>query len=413
MEKVRVIFICIHNSGRSQMAEAFLRHYANNQFEVHSAGIESGQLNPLVVTAMAEKGIDISQARAKPASEYISRREPFDYVITVCDETSAERCPHFPGNAKRLHWGFQDPASLSGNDQEKLAAIRPIRDAIEAQVLAWVASLHSADLNSQTIREAVRKNYKAVALNSASCGCSSTSSGSSSCCGSSEAPSKNQISAALGYSPEELASLPEGVNLGLGCGNPGKIADLKLGETVLDLGSGAGIDCFLAAGKVGPTGLVIGVDMTIEMLSKAREAKEAGKVANVDFRLGEIEHLPVADNSIDVIVSNCVINLSTDKPGVFAEAFRVLKAGGRLAVSDVVASKPLPEILRNDLALHAGCVAGALSIAELQKILEKTGFAPIEITPVESSKSFIRDWVPGTKLDTWVVSAHIKARKPQ
>jgi SAM-dependent methyltransferase len=217
---------------------------------------------------------------------------------------------------------------------------------------------------------------------------------------------------ALGYSQDEITAVPQGANMGLGCGNSPALAALQVGETVLDLGSGGGFDCFLAARYVGPTGHVIGVDMTLEMLSKARRhAIEAG-CTNVEFRLGEIEHLPVADQSVDVILSNCVINLSPHKAQVFAEAFRVLKPGGRLAISDVVATAPLPAQVRHDLALYTGCVAGAALVDDLEQMLRQAGFTQIDIRPKDESKAFIRDWIPGSTIADYVISATIAASRP-
>jgi arsenite methyltransferase len=216
----------------------------------------------------------------------------------------------------------------------------------------------------------------------------------------------------LGYSAEEIAALPEGADLGLGCGNPQAIASVKPGETVLDLGSGAGFDCFLAARSVGPTGRVIGVDMTPEMLAKARANAARSNTANVEFRLGQIEQLPVADNSVDAIISNCVINLSPDKPQVFREAFRVLKPGGRVAVADIVRTAELPREIASDLAALCGCVAGAASVEELEIMLRDAGFEQIRIRPKDVSKEFIRTWVPGRNAADYVVSATIEAVKP-
>ena len=216
-------------------------------------------------------------------------------------------------------------------------------------------------------------------------------------------------SAQIGYSKEELAAVPEGANLGLGCGNPQAIADLKPGETVVDLGCGGGFDCFLAARRVGPKGRAIGVDMTPEMIHKARANAAKGKVKIVDFRLGEIEHLPVADGIADVILSNCVINLSPDKPQVFAEAARVLKPGGRLAISDVVAIAPIPAKVKNKLQAHSGCIAGSATVAETERMLENAGFSKIRIGVNEQSRSFIKDWFPGSGAEKYVRSATIEA----
>lgn len=253
------------------------------------------------------------------------------------------------------------------------------------------------------IQEAVRSRYAEIARTGTSC-C-----GGSSCCG--PEGTAEAISAGLGYSEEDLALAPEGANLGLGCGNPQAIADLKPGEVVLDLGAGGGFDCFLAARAVGPTGHVIGVDMTPEMVLRARENAQKAQFANVEFRLGEIEHLPVADSSVDVIISNCVINLSPDKLAVFREAFRVLRPGGRLAVSDVVATAELPAEWREDMSLLSGCISGAAEIEELAAIIQEAGFTDIHIEPKEGSRDFIREWQPGTRLEDYVVSANIRATK--
>lgn len=264
------------------------------------------------------------------------------------------------------------------------------------------------DLRDDQIRKAVRDTYGQVAKSDAAgCGC-----GPSSCCGQLESPSAQDLSVRLGYSEEDVTIVPEGSNMGLGCGNPQAIASLQSGETVVDLGSGGGFDCFLAAKAVGPSGQVIGVDMTAEMISKARENAEKSEFDNVEFRLGEIEHLPVADNSVDVIISNCVINLSPDKPKVYKEAFRVLKQGGHLAISDVVATAELPDEVKQDLALLAGCVAGAALIDELEAMLEDAGFTDIRIRPKESSREFIREWTQGGNIADFVVSATIEAVKP-
>jgi SAM-dependent methyltransferase len=200
--------------------------------------------------------------------------------------------------------------------------------------------------------------------------------------------------------------------MGLGCGNPQVLAALRPGETVLDLGSGGGFDCFLAARAVGEHGKVIGVDMTADMVSKARANAVQAGLSNVDFRLGEIEHLPVADQSVDVILSNCVINLSPDKAQVFRDAFRVLKPGGRLAITDMVATAPLPDAVRHDVDLLTGCVAGAAVVDDLARMLAAAGFTAIRIQPRDASCAVIREWAPGTKIEDVVVSTTIAAVKP-
>lgn len=262
-----------------------------------------------------------------------------------------------------------------------------------------------SDLTKDQIRQNVRSRYKQIALQESNSGtCCSTS---SACC-----DSPTEISSKLGYSTEELSAVPEGSNLGLGCGNPQAIAELKPGEVVLDLGSGGGFDCFLASRQVGETGRVIGVDMTPEMISKARANASKGGFSNTEFRLGEIEHLPVADQSVDVIISNCVINLSPDKPQVFREAFRVLKSGGRLAISDVVLNAELPAEIKNDLdALYSGCISGASLIDELKMILEQSGFTQVTIETKDESRAFIKDWLPGAKIEDYIASAIIKGVK--
>ena len=235
-----------------------------------------------------------------------------------------------------------------------------------------------------------------------------------SCCGGSDVSSE-QLSALMGYSKEEFASVPEGANMGLGCGNPVALASLQNGETVVDLGSGGGFDCFLAAKQVGDAGRVIGVDMTPDMLSKARANAEKMQAKNVEFRLGEIEHLPVADNSADIIMSNCVINLSPDKQNVYHDAFRILKPGGRLAISDIVATEPLPEEIQQNLSLISACVGGAATIYETKDMLKKAGFEKIRITPKDESRKLISEWTSGDSKNAgdYVVSAYIEALKPE
>lgn len=252
----------------------------------------------------------------------------------------------------------------------------------------------------EEIRATVRQAYGAVATRSSTGCCTGPS-----CCGSGEPASSK-----LGYSDEDLSSVPDGANLGLGCGNPQAIAALKPGERVLDLGSGGGFDAFLAARQVGTTGHVIGVDMTPEMIDRARANAVKAGLDRVEFRLGDIERLPLDDDSVDVIMSNCVINLAPDKPAVFREAWRVLAPGGRLAISDIVSIREIPESVAQDPAAYTGCIAGAVSVRELERIISGAGFGAVRISVREESAALVRDWSPGA--EGFVGSALIEAVKP-
>ena len=259
-------------------------------------------------------------------------------------------------------------------------------------------------------RDQVRQTYAQVAKSADQGGGTGNAAG---CCGVSDDDAVQRlISTRLGYSEVDLGLVPEGADLGLGCGNPKAIAALRPGEVVVDLGAGAGFDCFLAASEVGDQGRVIGVDMTPDMVSRARGNAAKGGYRNVEFRLGEIEHLPVPDKLADVILSNCVINLSPDKSQVFREAFRVLKPGGRLAISDVVATAPLPPEMKQDLGLIAGCIGNAMELAELEQVITAAGFVDVRIQPKDESREFIRDWAPGRGVEDFVQSATIEARRP-
>jgi arsenite methyltransferase len=235
-------------------------------------------------------------------------------------------------------------------------------------------------MQKEEVNKNVRTRYAGVAKQSGSC-CSGTQAGSkaSPCCGGTNSATAKEVSKTVGYSDSDVNSVPEGANLGLGCGNPVALASLKEGETVLDLGSGAGFDCFLAASRVGPQGKVIGVDMTPEMLDKARENIRKGDYRNVEFRVGEIENLPLADGSVNVIISNCVINLSQDKPRVFREAFRVLKPGGRLMVSDIVLTADLPPQIMSSIEAYVGCIAGASQKSDYLEAIRAAGFQDVKI----------------------------------
>ena len=267
-----------------------------------------------------------------------------------------------------------------------------------------------SERENDALRDLVRKTYAETAAGGGSCCGGGGAAPSGGCC--SGAPIPPAVAAeTLGYAAGDAGAAPEGAYLGLGCGNPQALAGLRPGETVLDLGCGGGFDCFLAARRVGPSGRVIGVDMTPEMVAKARENARKGGAENVSFRLGEIEHLPVADASVDVIISNCVINLSPEKGQVFREAFRVLKPGGRLAVSDVVRTGDLPPALAGDGAAYCGCVSGAVSVSELETLLRDAGFSAVTVEIKSDSAAIVGQWLPGSGVENFVASASITATK--
>lgn len=266
--------------------------------------------------------------------------------------------------------------------------------------------------NKEEIKGHIRKKYAKVALNaSKGCGCGSG------CCGGNQDTLEynpefiEEVSNKVGYTKRDLENVPEEANMGLGCGNPIAIAGLKEGEVVLDLGSGGGFDCFLARRQVGENGYVIGVDMTPEMIQLSRRNAEKSKYTNVEFRLGEIEHLPVNDASIDIIISNCVINLCLDKEQVFREAYRVLKSGGRLSISDVMATAAIPEDIKQNLDMVCGCIGGAEYVDNIRIMLEKVGFTNIQMIPKDNSKQIIKAWVPNGNVENYVASFIIEAKK--
>jgi SAM-dependent methyltransferase len=266
-------------------------------------------------------------------------------------------------------------------------------------------------MNPDDIRELVRTRYGDIAAGGSRA--LNPKPKTQSCCGGDDDLDADEMARRMGYAAEDLAAAGDGANLGLGCGNPMAIAAMSPGETVVDLGSGAGFDCFLAARQVGASGRVIGVDMTAAMLRKARENAVKLGLDNVEFRLGEIEHLPMADGTADVIISNCVINLSPDKPAVIAEAFRVLKPGGRVAVSDAVMVRRLPDDLLASKELLSACAAGAATVQELAEWLGAAGFIGIHIEAKSDSRDLIREWAPGVGIEDYIASAYIRATKPQ
>ena len=290
--------------------------------------------------------------------------------------------------------------------------------------------------NSDTVRDTVREGYSKIARDGQWSGVQSSPAAGGSCCGGGSGGggccgpttlTADQVAGAVGYATEELSALPEGANMGLSCGNPTAIAALQPGEVALDLGSGGGMDCFLAGPRVGATGRVIGVDMTADMLSKARKNVESYRTQsgldNVEFRLGEIEHLPLADASIDVVLSNCVINLSPDQSQVWREVARVLKPGGRVAISDLALLKPLPESVVADVEALVGCVAGAKLVDTIRADMEAAGLADIRLTSKPEYVDAMTSWqdplyqkiiaaLPeGSKMSEYVTSLDIAASK--
>lgn len=261
--------------------------------------------------------------------------------------------------------------------------------------------------NKEEIREFIHKNYEGVALKgSQGCGCG---------CNTLQSEGNpldlKELSLSIGYSESDLTDMPNDANMGLGCGNPIAIAALKEGERVLDLGSGGGFDCFLARRQVGEIGFVIGVDMTPEMIRLSRKNAEKSGYSNMEFRLGEIEHLPIADASVDVIISNCVINLSLEKEQVFKDAYRVLKHGGRLSISDIVATAELPQNIKQDMSMMAGCVSGAEYKDNIKRMLENAGFSNIKMIPKDNSKQILKTWAPDRNIEDFVTSFIIEAQK--
>jgi len=261
--------------------------------------------------------------------------------------------------------------------------------------------------NKNKTQKIIIEKYSAIANRDLHTGCCA----SSGCCGSSVTVDITEAALRNGYSKEELLSAPMEANMGLGCGNPLAIAAIREGEIVLDLGSGGGFDCFLAEKMVGKDGYVIGIDMTPEMVLLARENAKKMGCTNVEFRLGEIEHLPVADGLVDVIISNCVINLSQSKDQVFAEAYRVLKLGGRLSISDIVATAELPEEIKKDPDMLTGCIAGAEDVNKIQEMLQRAGFKNIRLTPKDNSKEILKSWIPENNAEDYVASFLIEAVK--
>lgn len=428
------MFLCTGNSCRSQMAEGWARALKSKEIDAYSAGTNPHGLNPLAVRAMREAGVDISGHASKRPEDI---GVPFDVVVTVCD-SAHESCPVFPG-ARVVHVGFDDPPRLAkgaANDDEAMPHYRRVRDEIRAFIERLPAALEQGGavkaVEDDSLRSQVREGYAGIAR-AGGWSAAQIGAGAQSCCapgGGCCGPATftpDQLAQAIGYSQRELSFAPEGANMGLSCGNPTAIASLCAGETVLDLGAGGGFDCFIAGAKVGAQGRVIGVDMTPEMVSKARRniegyAKQT-KLANVEFRLGEIENLPVADASVDVVISNCVLNLSPDKPRVWREVARVLKPGGRVAVSDLALLKPLPDAVRADVEALVGCVAGAVLVEETRAQAEAAGLSDIVLYSKPEYIDAMTNWEdplyrkivaalpPGSKPSDYITSLDVTAAR--
>ena len=352
----RVLFVCVENSNRSQMAQAFARMHGHGQIEAFSAGSRpSGRINPRAIEAMKAVGYDLTTHTSKGLDQF--NGQEFDAAITM---GCGDECPHVRAKL-RLDWQIPDPREMAPEP------FRAVQQLIESKVLDLIKTLSPEHASPQDIKSAVKSKYGAVATSGLS----------------SEHTGVRAVAEAFGYTPEELASIPSEANMGLSCGNPTATAKLRPGEVVVDLGCGGGLDVFLAAARVGPTGRAIGIDMTTEMLDLARKNAAKGNdgkgFSNVEFHQATIDHLPLADNSVDCVISNCVINLAPDKPAVFREIARVLKPGGRLAVSDIALKKPLPAEIRDDIMAYVGCIAGAIRIEDYREQLAAAGFAAVEI----------------------------------
>lgn len=391
---MRILILCTGNSCRSQMAEGFLKSF-DARLEVFSAGTHpAARANPYAVEVMAEIGIDISMNKPKNVDLFVT--DPFDYVITVCGGAQ-EVCPAFTGEVKnRLHIGFDDPADATGTRDEVIAVYRRVRDEIRVgfHELYLTRIRPEADLEAERLKEIVREKYGRIAgqtreQNQSSC-CGTTSS----CCDVDYTIFSKDYSGNPGYNPD--------ADLGLGCGIPTDFVTIREGDHVLDLGSGAGNDCFVARSLVGEAGFVTGLDFTEEMLEKARANTQKLGYTNVEFVKGDIEHMPLPGETFDVILSNCVLNLVPDKSKAFAEILRVMKPGGRFCVSDVVTRGELPQALKQDAEMYAGCVSGAIRLDEYLGIIERLRFRNVTVHKekvVSIPDEILSAYLPGKQLE--------------
>lgn len=367
---MKILILCTGNSCRSQMAHGWLQSF-DKSLDVHSAGTEPApKVNSKAVKVMAEAGIDISSHFPKSVNQYLDQE--WDYVITVCGGAN-ESCPVFSGKVKhRIHIGFDDPSHATGTDEFIWSEFHLVRDEIKQQFYDfYLQNLKDSPDTTKDAKEIVKEKYSQIALQDSSSDKSSCCS-SASCCSSVDFSTFSDSYEALkGYAPE--------ADLGLGCGLPTEFAQIKEGDTVVDLGSGAGNDCFVARALVGESGKVIGIDMTDAMIEKAKINAKKRNYNNIEFLLGDIENIPLKENETDVVISNCVLNLVPDKQKAFNEIFRILKPGAHLSVSDVVLEGELPENIKQANEMYAGCVSGAVQKDEYLRIMNDSGLTNIII----------------------------------
>lgn len=367
---MKILILCTGNSCRSQMAHGFLQSFDEN-LQVFSAGTEPAkQINEKAVQVMQEIGIDISSHSPKQVDQYL--HEIWDYVITVCGEAN-ESCPAFSGKVKtRLHIGFEDPSNAKGSEEFIMSEFHRVRDEIKKEFENFYRNkIKITIMKSDDLKNVVKEKYSEIALQNKQQNETSCCGVGSSCCGVDYTIFSESYEKLQGYNTD--------ADLGLGCGLPTEYAKIKKGDTVIDLGSGAGNDCFVARAIVGEVGMVIGIDMTEAMINKAIANSDKLGFKNVQFRLGDIENMPITANKADVVISNCVLNLVPDKQKAFSEIFRVLKCNAHFSISDVVLIGTLPENIAKAAEMYAGCVSGAIQKDEYLSIIEKTGFVNIQV----------------------------------
>ena len=373
---MKTLILCTGNSCRSQMAEGYLKSF-DNRLEVFSAGTEPGSsVHPRAIQVMQEEGIDLSQNKPKAVSEYL--HEEFDYVITVCDDAK-ESCPVFTGKVKnRLHIGFQDPAEVTGSKNFILSEFRRIRDEIKRDFQEFYHKRIKPALSNDDIKNNVKNKYSQIIRQS-------NQQNQTSCCVTSGCCSTVDY-AIFSENYSEKEGYNSDADLGLGCGLPTEFAAIKKDNYVLDLGSGAGNDCFIARAIVGEKGKVTGLDFTDEMLAKAIDNNQKLGYTNIQFLKGDIENIPLKNDTYDVVISNCVLNLVPDKSKAFSEIYRVLKKDGHFCISDIVIEGNLPESIKEDAEMYAGCVSGAIQKDKYLEIIKNCGFRKIQIQKVKKIK---------------------------